>query len=111
MAAFRRAKNDRGGPFTFRVSDVIDVPLRGLMLRLRLVDGTPSMTDLGVGSLLRLRSPAGVERDVRVAAHAVTGGKPTQERLDRVRELDVVIEDGASREPIEIGWIARGPVA
>ena len=110
MAAFRRAKNDRGGPFTFRVSDVLDVPLRGLMLRLRLVEGMPSMDDLAVGASLHVRSPAGVEREVRVAAHSVTGGRPTQARLDRVRELDVLIEDGASAEPIEIGWIARGPV-
>lgn len=110
MAAFRRTRNDRGGAFIFRVSDVVDVPLRGLLLRLRLVDGTPSMDDLGVGAALRVRSPAGVERDVRVTAHAVTGGRPTQERLNRVRELDVLIEDGASGEPIEIGWMASGPV-
>jgi hypothetical protein len=110
MAAFRRAKKDGGGPFTFRVSDVVDVPLRGLLLRLRLVAGSPSMGDLGVGTALRLRSPSGVERDVRVTGHAVTGGRPTQERLDRVRELDVLVEDGASGEPIEIGWIASGPV-
>lgn len=110
MARFRRTRNDRGGPFTFRVSDVVEVPLRGTLLRLRLVDGTPSMDDLGVGAALRLRSPAGVERDVQVTAHAVTGGKPTQERLDRVGELDVLIDNGAAGEPIEIGWMASGPV-
>jgi hypothetical protein len=109
MAVFRRTTNDRGGPFRFRVSDVVEVPLRGVLLRLRLVDGKPSMNDLGVGASLRLRSPDGVERDVRVTAHAVTGGRPTQERLDRVRELDVLIEDGAPGEPIGIGWIASGP--
>jgi hypothetical protein len=110
MAAFRRKRNERGGAFVFRVSDVLDVPLRGLLLRLRLVDGTPSMDDLGIGSVLRLRSPGGVERDVHVAAHSVTGGKPTQERLHRVRELDVLIADGTAGEPIEIGWTASGPV-
>jgi hypothetical protein len=109
MARLRRPRNNRGGPFTFRVSDVVEVPLRGTLLRLRLVNGTPSMDDLGVGAALRLRSPAGVERDVHVTAHSVTGGKPTQERLDRVRELDVLI-DGAAEKPIEIGWTASGPV-
>jgi hypothetical protein len=110
MSEFRRTGNDRGGPFRFRVSDVVDVPLRGVLLRLRLVDGTPSIDDLGVGAALRLRSPDGAERDVRVRAHAVTGGRLTQARLERVRELDVLIEDGASGTPIEIGWIASGPV-
>lgn len=104
---FRRSARERGGAFTFRVSDVVVVPLRGTMLRLRVADGTPSMADLGVGARLRLRSPAGEEREVRIADHVVTGGRPTQDRLDRARELDVLIADGAS---IEIGWLATGPM-
>jgi hypothetical protein len=106
----KRSSDGKGGAFTFRVSDVVDVPLRGLMLRLRLVNGTPSMADLTIGSTLRLRSPDGVERDARVIAHAVTGGVPTQQRLDRVRELDVLIDDDSAAGAIEIGWMASGPV-
>ena len=101
----------RGGAYTFRVSDVVDVPLRGTMLRLRVVDGTPSMADLGTGATLRLRSPAGAERQVTVKAHAVPSGRASQARLDRVRELDVIIADdeAAGADPVEIGWTASGP--
>jgi hypothetical protein len=108
-----RKDKARGGAYKFRVSDVVDVPLRGVMLRLRVVEGTPAMADLGTGATLRLRSPAGAEREVTVAAHAVPSGKATQARLDRVRELDVIIADEAASTdgPIEIGWTASGPPA
>jgi hypothetical protein len=112
MLGLKRRKTGSGEPFTFRVSDVVEVPLRGVMLRLRLVDGQPSMGDLGEGAKLLLRDARGTERSVRVAAHAVTGGRPTQKRLDRTRELDVIIEpEPADAPPIEIGWMATGPVA
>lgn len=111
MPGSSRKKGIGGTPFTFRVSDVVDVPLRGTMLRLRLAAGSPSMVHLAVGSTLRLRSPAGAERTVRVTAHAVTGGRPTQERLERARELDVVIAEDEAGEPIEIGWTASGPAS
>lgn len=106
---FGKKKKRGGGPFSFRVSDVVDVPLRGILLRLRLVDGSPAVADLGVGSKLRLQPAGGAEREVQIKAHSVTAGRPTQERLDRTREFDVVIED-AGGEPIEIGWMATGPV-
>jgi hypothetical protein len=113
MLGLKRRKNPRGGAYTFRVSDVVDVPLRGTVLRLRLIEGTPSMGDLAVGSSLRLRSPAGAERSVKITAYAVSSGKATQERLDRVRELDVVIadSDAVADGPVEIGWLATGPAA
>lgn len=113
MPGLKRKGRKSGGAFTFRVSDVVDVPLRGTLLRLRLIEGEPSMADLGVGGSLQLRSAEGEERVVSIMAHSVTGGKATQERLDRTRELDVMIDDEAAAgpEPIEIGWIAAGPVA
>ena len=106
-------KKSRGGAYTFRVSDVVDVPLRGTVLRLRVIEGTPAMGDLAVGSALRLRSPGGAERTVSITGYAASSGKATQKRLDRVRELDVVIsdEDAATEGPVEIGWIASGPAA
>lgn len=109
---FGAKKKQAGGAFDFRVSDVVDVPLRGTLLRLRLAGGSPSMADLGTGSRLRLTSPAGVTREVTITAHAVTGGAATQERLDRTHELDVVIADDAAQqgERVEIGWTASGPV-
>lgn len=98
--------------YTFRVSDSLDVPLRGRMLRLRLVEGTPSMKALAVGKSLRVESPDGVTREVPILAHSVTSGMPTQKRLDRTRELDVIVDGEAAGagDPIGIGWLASGPV-
>jgi hypothetical protein len=102
----------QGGEFRFRVSDTVMVPLRGLMLRLRLLEGTPSMKDLAVGRLVRVSSPAGETRELEIVAHSVTGGKQTQKRLDLVRELDVLVAEvgGGGAPPVEIGWMATGPV-
>lgn len=98
--------------FRFRVSDAVVVPLRGLMLRLRLLDGAPSIKDLAVGRHVQVTSPSGDTRELKIVAHAVTGGRQTQERLDRYRELDVVVAElGESAEPrVDIGWEATGPV-
>jgi hypothetical protein len=112
MLGFGRRKKTDGGAFRFRVSDVVDVPLRGIMLRLRVLDGKPDLGDLAVGRELLLNSPGGEERRVVIAAHSVTGGKPTQARLDRTREFDVIVQPmGAAAEPVEIGWTAAGPVS
>ena len=101
-----------GGAFRFRVSDSLDVPLRGRMLRLKVVDGTPAMADLKPGASLRLTGPAGGERLVRILDHAVTSGRATQQRLDATRELDVVVADDEAEAagPVGIGWFASGPV-
>ncbi len=100
--------------FRFRVSDAFEVPLRGTMLRLKTLDGTPRIKDVSPGRRLQVIAPDGQQREVTVLGHAVTGGRQTQERLDRVRELDIVIssEDaGTGADRIEIGWIAAGPRA
>jgi hypothetical protein len=105
--------NGAAGAFRFRVSDSLEVPLRGHMLRLKLIEGSPSMKDLSRGHQLRVESPAGTSRSVRIIGHSATGGRATQKRLDTTRELDVVIpaEDaGAGRDRIGIGWVATGPV-
>jgi hypothetical protein len=102
-----------GGSFSFRVSDVVEVPLRGTKLRLRLLEGSPSMKDLGVGSTLVLQTPSGEERRAQIVAHASSSGFARQDRLERTRELDVIVtDDGAApgvRIPAEIGWTATGP--
>ena len=103
-----------GGPFSFRVSDSLEVPLRGHMLRLKVREGTPSMKDLAPGRSLRIRAPDGRERTVSIIGHSTTSGKATQERLDRTRELDVIISSadaGAYSDRIGIGWTAEGPVS
>jgi len=102
----------RGGAFRFRVSDSMEVPLRGHLLRLKLVEGSPSMKELGRGHTLRIVAPSGESRPVTIIGHSSTGGRATQERLDLTHELDVVIPredagEGGSR--IGIGWFATGP--
>jgi hypothetical protein len=112
MLGFRRRRKSTGEVTQFRVSDVVDVPLRGIVLRLRVVEGAPSFDDFGEGTLLELRSPTGETRRVRITAHSLTGGRQSQTRLDRTRELDVLVEPvtDADNGPLEIGWMARGPV-
>jgi hypothetical protein len=63
MAATKQ--ENAGGAFNFRVSDVVDVPLRGTKLRLRLLEGSPSMKDLRVGATLLLRTLSGEEGGCR----------------------------------------------
>jgi hypothetical protein len=106
------ANRTAGGAFRFRVSDSVDVPLRGRMLRLRVVDGSPAMSDLKPGRRLRVTGPRGGDGLVRIVDHAVTSGKATQARLDRVRELDVVVADERpdASPTVDVGWYAAGPV-
>lgn len=104
-------KKSGGGAFRFRVSDVVEVPQRGTILRLKVLEGTPSMTDLGVGGRIRVGPDEEREREVQIVAHSVTGGRATQERLEKTGEVDVLIAGAEARspEPIEIGWLASGP--
>jgi hypothetical protein len=99
--------------FEFRVSDSLVVPLRGRLLRLRLLSGNPRASSLAVGKRLRVRAPDGNERDVRILDHSITGGSLSQAGLDAKREVDVIVADQDSTidgAPIEIGWTAHGPV-
>ena len=43
------AQKTAGGPFRFRVSDSVDVPLRGRMLRLRVIGGELDVIIAGDG--------------------------------------------------------------
>ncbi len=103
------SQNDAGDRPRFRVSDAVAVPLRGMLLRLKVVEGSPRMSALRKGRPLRVIAPDGDERVVTIRDFATTGGRPTQERLDTFGELDVVVsaEDGLGDDrPIEIGWYA-----
>lgn len=100
--------------FRFRVSDAVEVPMRGYLLRLRLMEGTPPVGALRPGRLLRLRAPDGLERLVRIVDYAISGGRVTQARLERTRELDVIISRAdALRDgrPVETGWMVVGTAA
>jgi hypothetical protein len=101
------------GPFRFRVSDALAVPLRGYLLRLRLLDGVPALADVSPGRKLTVRSPEGVARTVSIKDLSITGGEMTQDLLERYGLLDVVIsqpEASEGGEWIDIGWEASGPV-
>lgn len=107
-------KTASGEAFRFRVSDSMDVPLRGHLLRLKLLEGDPSVKDLAPGRKLRVSGRSGDGREVAILGHSSTGGRVTKAGLRRTGEVDVVIrkEDaGAGAERIEIGWEATGPVA
>ena len=95
----------------YRVSDVSEVPLRGFILRLRVLEGEPSMKDLK-GGRLRVTGPDGTSRIIEIRDFAVTAGRSSQKRLDRYKEVDVIIsaEDALGapdeRAPIRLGWTA-----
>ena len=94
------------GVARFRVSDVVPVPLRGYMIRLRATEGEPEAASLRPGRSLRLIGPDGSERVVRIRGIGVPSGRARADRLARYREIDVVVaaEDG---EPVRIGWTAE----
>ena len=95
--------------YRFRVSDAYFVPLRGWMLRLKLLEGEFTPKDLKPGSRLRLEAPDGTDRVVTVKGLASTGGFQKANRVERYKEFDVVIpQDDAVRDDVtvEIGWEA-----
>ncbi|HUG39689.1 MAG TPA: hypothetical protein VMM12_04355 [Longimicrobiales bacterium] len=95
--------------YRFRVSDSYFVPLRGWMLRLKLVDGDFEPSMLKPGHSLRLTAPDGQERTVTVKGLSVTGGFQKKARVDAYREFDIVIPEGdATRDDrgVGIGWEA-----
>ena len=96
------------GHASFRVSDAYEVPLRGMMLRLKVMGGTPSMKDFKRGAAIRVSSPQGDGRTVRVKDIGVISGRAKQDRLDRTGEIDVLVsrEDGLADPPVGIGWTA-----
>lgn len=95
--------------FRFRVSDSYFIPLRGWMLRLKLLEGDFEPSMLSPGHSLRLSAPDGQERTVTVKGLSVTGGFQKKERVETYKEFDVVIpEEDARRDDrqVGIGWEA-----
>lgn len=98
--------------FRFRVSDVYEIPRRGHMIRLKLLDGSPSMKDLRPGGSLWLEAPDGRGRPIRIVDIGVSSGRARQDRLERTRELDIVVASAdihADEGRVEIGWHAYPP--
>lgn len=100
-------KKKAGGAFEFRVSDAVEVPLRGYLLRLKLIGGEPGLGDLAPGMNITLRSPSGKQRIIPIKDQSVTQGAASQSRLDRTREFDIIVEGNdavVDGELAEIGW-------
>lgn len=81
--------------YRFRVSDAVPVPLRGTMLRLKLLEGEPDLSALKAGSTIRLEGPGGETRSVEVKGLSVTGGRASQKLLRQYGQLDVLIPQAA----------------
>lgn len=95
----------------FRVSDAVAIPRRGMLLRLRRVAGRPEIRNFKPGRSLTLIAPDGMERVVKIMDLSETGGRQTQDRLDTIGELDLVVDIGSALAddiPVEIGWHAAG---
>lgn len=98
--------------YRFRISDAYFVPLRGWMLRLKLLEGSFDPKSLKPGSSLRLIGPDGESRVVTVKGLSVTGGRQKKERVEQYREFDLVIspEDAVQDgQQVDIGWEAVPP--
>ena len=98
--------------FELRVSDSLVVPLRGQLLRMRVTRGSPKAADLAPGKRLRIRAPNGRDRVVEILAQSLTAGKFTQQRLDKTKEVDLIIAEQDAKfdgDTIDIGWTANGP--
>jgi hypothetical protein len=96
--------------YRFRVSDAYAVPLRGWILRLKLLDGSFEPGMLKPGAPLRLVAPDGEDREVSVLGLAATAGNQTRERVDTYSEFDIVIpaEDAVrDGKAVTLGWEAR----
>ena len=99
------------GNFRMRVSDSYAVPLRGQVLRLKVIEGTPKAADLAIGNTLRVRAPDGGESQLSIVDYAITGGVFSQKRLDKTREADIVVSSEDARpggRMIDVGWTVEG---
>lgn len=96
--------------YRFRVSDAYAVPLRGWLLRLKLLDGSFEPRMLKPGTSFRLMAPDGEERVASVAGLAATAGNQTRQRVDTYSEFDIVVStEDAVRDgkPVDLGWEVR----
>lgn len=80
-----------GGSFRFRVSDAAAVPVRGYLLRMRLLDGSSAPEDVSPDRKLSLRSPNGTPRTVVIKDLSNTNAGTSRDLPERTRQPDLVI--------------------
>jgi hypothetical protein len=93
--------------YRFRVSDAYFVPLRGWLLRLKLLEGDFEPSSLKPGSTFRLVSPDGSARAVQVKGLAATAGKQSRQRVETYGEFDIVIDEADAVQDgrtVDLGW-------
>lgn len=85
----------------FRVLDALDAPHSGRILRLRLQSGEAPTVRALRGATLKATAPDGRTATATVTGFALTGGKPSNDRLARTGRIDVQVEaDG----PVSLQW-------
>lgn len=95
----------------FKIVDALQAPRRGRILRLRTVEGTPTVDALE-GATMEAIGPRGdEERRVRIIGFPTIGGRPDDERYARTGRVDVVVVpvDHDALDDILFGWTLRGP--
>lgn len=104
--------NQRGNRETvFRVIDALDAPHGGLLVRLRVLDGQPTVKALKHATLRAISPRDGTERLLRVRDFAILGGRPSNRRIASTRRCDLIVEDvtpeGGSDANVDVGWQLR----
>lgn len=95
----------------FRVIDAMDAPHGGRIIRLRVLEGQPTVKALK-GATLKAVSPRdGTERLLRVRDFAILGGRPSDRRIADTKHCDLIVDDvtphGGTNAKVDIGWQLR----
>jgi len=96
-------------PPVFRVTDAMDAPHGGRILRLKLETGTPLQIGKLKGAGLLAVSPLGRLCRFRVASFATIGGKVRQRRFQETGRVDLHIYEDDDTGPIELAWRVKQP--
>lgn len=94
----------------FRVIDALDAPHGGRIVRLRVLEGHPTVKELK-GATLEARPPGnGDQRLLRVRNFAILGGRPSDRRIAQSKRCDLVIDDlTPGDDAVDVGWELRLP--
>lgn len=107
--------SDQGtdGRLVFRIVDALVAPHRGRILRLRALEGRPTVSALEDATLRAVSPDGSEERLVRVLDFSLLGGKPSDERFARSGRVDLVVGPADDRpiDDVDLGWRVEGPVS
>lgn len=97
------------GQVTFRVVDALRGPHSGWIVRLRLQDGKAPAVGTYKGSRWVVEGSDGVRRTVEVLGFPVTGGKPSDARIESTGRVDlhVAVVEGPDSGEILLRSLVR----